>query len=313
MSPFKFRTTLLLLFFSACFNKGASAEINVVTTIKPLHSIVSNIMSGVSTPKLLMHATISPHDFKLKPSNIINLNKADVIFWIGPSLENKMAKVIQKVAKSISVIELLKSPNLKLLPIKSLSLKLLHSRTTEGSHGHDHSIIDPHIWMSIENAQVIAYEVYKTLALRDKSHRKIYQKNYEKFKIELKLLRTQVQSKVKTISKSAFIVYHDSVQYFEDEYRLHGQGPVITTAKHRPGARRISILRKQIFKENTICIFSEPQYSHKILETITKGSRTQIATLDTIGSTLKPGVKLYGDLMNKVATTMFNCLSKNPF
>ena len=47
----------------------AKAEIKVVTTIKPLHSLISNVMDGVGDPALIIEGSNSPHSFVLKPSH----------------------------------------------------------------------------------------------------------------------------------------------------------------------------------------------------------------------------------------------------
>ena len=45
------------------------AEIKVVTTIKPLHSLIANVMDGVGEPSLIIEGSTSPHSFTLKPSH----------------------------------------------------------------------------------------------------------------------------------------------------------------------------------------------------------------------------------------------------
>ena len=44
----------------------AQAEINVVTSVKPVHSLVSDVMEGVGKPDLMLHhrlADLMPHSF----------------------------------------------------------------------------------------------------------------------------------------------------------------------------------------------------------------------------------------------------------
>jgi len=61
------------------------AEIKVVTTIKPLHSLIANVMDGIGEPELIIDGSISPHSFTIKPSHAKMLEEADVIFldWRG--------------------------------------------------------------------------------------------------------------------------------------------------------------------------------------------------------------------------------------
>ena len=46
----------------------AQAKINVVASVKPVHSLVAAVMEGVSIPDLIVKGAASPHTYSLKPS-----------------------------------------------------------------------------------------------------------------------------------------------------------------------------------------------------------------------------------------------------
>ena len=99
----------------------AKADIKVVTTIKPLHSLVSNVMDGVGEPSLIIEGSSSPHSFVLKPSHAKLIEQADIIFWIGEDIETFMEKPldsIAKKAKKISFMELNSIDKLKLCMVE---------------------------------------------------------------------------------------------------------------------------------------------------------------------------------------------------
>ena len=79
---------------------SASADIKVVTTIKPLHSLVSNVMDGIGEPSLIIKGSTSPHSFVLKPSHAKMIEDADIIFWIGEDIETFMEKPLASIAKN---------------------------------------------------------------------------------------------------------------------------------------------------------------------------------------------------------------------
>ena len=57
----------------------ANAEIKVVATIKPIHSLASYLMDGVGKPDLIVDGYASPHGFALKPSHAKMIQNADII------------------------------------------------------------------------------------------------------------------------------------------------------------------------------------------------------------------------------------------
>ena len=77
----------------------ANAEIKVVTSIKPIHSLASYLMDGVGKPDLIVDGFNSPHGFSMKPSHAKMLQNADLIFWIGEDLESFLEKPLNSIAK----------------------------------------------------------------------------------------------------------------------------------------------------------------------------------------------------------------------
>jgi zinc transport system substrate-binding protein len=69
---------------------SAKAELKVVTTIKPLHSLITHVMDGIGDPDLIIEGSSSPHSFVLKPSHAKLIEQADIIFWIGEDIETFM-------------------------------------------------------------------------------------------------------------------------------------------------------------------------------------------------------------------------------
>ena len=89
---------LSILSFLTLFT-SANAEIKVVASIKPIHSLASYLMEGVGTPNLIVDGYASPHGFAMKPSHAKMLQEADLIFWVGEGLENFLEKPLKSIAK----------------------------------------------------------------------------------------------------------------------------------------------------------------------------------------------------------------------
>ena len=109
---------LSIVILSIVLNFKTYAEVKVVTTIQPLHSLISNVMGNNGKLNLILEGTASPHSFTLKPSHAKMLENADIIFWIDKDLENfleKPLKSIPKKAKIVSLMDLGKIKKLKLI------------------------------------------------------------------------------------------------------------------------------------------------------------------------------------------------------
>ena len=89
------------------------AEINVVASVKPLHSLVSSVMKGVGKPDLIVKGAASPHTYSLKPSQAKQLEDADLVFWMGHELESFLEKPLEAIASNARVVELIDTDELK--------------------------------------------------------------------------------------------------------------------------------------------------------------------------------------------------------
>ena len=125
--PFILSILSLLTFFSP-----ANAETKVVASIKPIHSLASYLMDGVSKPGLIVDGYASPHGFALKPSHAKMLQEADLIFWVGEDLENFLEKPLKSIAKKAEKIELMEIKGLNKLKFRERNIFDGHD-----DHGHD--------------------------------------------------------------------------------------------------------------------------------------------------------------------------------
>ena len=113
------------------FFTSANAEVKVVASIKPIHSLASYLMDGVNKPGLIVDGYASPHGFALKPSHAKMLQDADLIFWVGEDLENFLEKPLGSIAKKAEKIELLNIKGLNKLKFRERNIFDGHD-----DHGH---------------------------------------------------------------------------------------------------------------------------------------------------------------------------------
>jgi zinc transport system substrate-binding protein len=137
MSPFK--TVLLASTLIATSAIAARAEVNVVTSIKPIHSLVAAVMEGVGTPGLIVEGAGSPHTYALKPSQAEMLEQANVVFWVGHELEAFLEKPLETVGAKAKSVELIDAHDLVKLGYREGGAFEKHGHGDEAGHDdHDH-------------------------------------------------------------------------------------------------------------------------------------------------------------------------------
>jgi len=121
---------LSILSFLTLFT-SANAEIKVVASIKPIHSLASYLMDGVAKPDLIVDGYASPHGFAMKPSHAKMLQNADIVFWVGEDLENFLEKPLNSIATKAEKIEFMDLKGL-------VKLKFRERNIFDDHDDHDH-------------------------------------------------------------------------------------------------------------------------------------------------------------------------------
>ena len=126
------------------FFTPANAELKVVTSIKPIHSLASYLMDGIGKPELIVDGYASPHGFSMKPSHAKMLQNADLIFWVGEDLEGFLEKPLKSIAKKAEKIELIEIKGLNVLKFRERNIFDEHDHDDHDDHGKKEDDHDDH-------------------------------------------------------------------------------------------------------------------------------------------------------------------------
>jgi zinc transport system substrate-binding protein len=303
--------TLALSLSTAC----AFAAPNVVTTIKPVHSLVSAVMKGVGEPAILVDGAASPHGYALKPSQAAALQDADVIFWIGPELETFLEKPIETIAGKAAAVALIDVDGVKTLaPREGGAFEAHdhdgHSHGHDHAHGHDHGDeVDGHVWLDPENAKAFVAAIAAALEKADPANAAAYGANASAETARLDALIAATQEKLKPVAGKGFIVFHDAYHYYEARFGVEAAGSITVNPEVAPGAERIAELQAKLKELGAACIFAEPQFEPKLAATVIEGTNARSGTLDPLGASLENGPDLYHQLIDGLTASLTGCLA----
>lgn len=277
---------------------------SVVVSTRPIHSIAAAVMGSAGSPELLISGAASPHAYSLRPSEARMLEKAGVVFWIGPELETFLEGPLASLASEARTYALTGASGLALLPVREGGLWEAHEDEAHEEHG----AIDPHLWLDPLNGAAIAREVAEVLADADPARAAQYRENAEAFAERLDVLDREIMDRLAPARDREYIVFHDAYQYFEMRYGLSPAGSVTVAADRPAGTRRIVEIRNRIRNTDVACIFSAPQFPPRLVDTLTENAAIRRGALDDIGTELEPGPGLYEALLAHLADDFLACL-----
>ncbi len=300
------RHLMLTLLCATSLATSAEAAPKIVTTIVPLHSLVSSVMEGVATPELLMSGQNSEHNSSFTPQQIADMEHADAVFMIGNNLEAKLGEISGTDTVGGKAF-------IKMNEIKGLNLHTIRQGGTWEVDGDEPpptpQSTDPHIWLDTENAKLMVQTINAELDKADVANAKTYDVNAAKTLAGLDALEAEIKSKLSPVGHKPFIVFHDAYQYFEKRFGVGAVGSISDFAATPPSAQRLSEINTKITSSNAACVFREPQFSDAAVQTVIEGTKAKSGVLDPIGADIPPGPKAYGDLLRHIAVNLANCLS----
>ena len=322
---------LILSIIPISFITGVNAEIKVVTTIQPLHSLISNVMGNKGKLDLILEGTASPHSFTLKPSHAKMLENADAIFWIDKDLESFLEKPLKSIPEKAKVVHLMDISGLEIHKFREKNIygghddhdkhghkedkhddhdkhghkEDKHDDHDKHGHAHAHGEFDVHIWLDPNNAKVIVKEVANQLATLDSKNSDFYKENSKKTINKLDNLINKIDKSIN--KKASFVTFHDAYQYFEKRFGVEALGALTINTDIQPGAKQIEEIQHLVEDKNIKCIFSEPQFNPKLINMIAKSSGAKTGVLDPHGSSYKPGNDLYFNLINDLYENLNKC------
>jgi zinc transport system substrate-binding protein len=296
-------TKFLLPLSLVVLTAAAAAEPKVLATLKPVHSLVAGVMEGAGRPDLLIGGALSEHSYALKPSDARKVRDAALIFEIGPDMETYLSGALTTAGGRVVVLE--QAPGVKRIAARQGGL------WGDGDHDHDHhGGTDPHVWLDPQNAIAFTKAIADALARTDPAHAALYRANAARRIAMLQGLDRELAATLAPVKDRPYLVFHDAYHYFEARYGLKPAGAV-TVAPDRPvGARRIAELRQTVASGRALCLFREPQFPPKLIETLDQDTKAHVGVLDPLGADLEPGPDLYPRLMRNLAQSLVGCLTK---
>lgn len=289
---------LLLTSFPAWAGQG-----EVIASIKPLHSLIAGVMDGTGEePLLLLEGNATPHQYQLKPSQAQALQKAGVVFYIGPELERFLVAPLKSLGSRAEIVAVADEPG----------IRLLHARRSSAFGGHHHAKdageMDMHLWLAPENAARIVLSVAKRLSRLHPEHADRYRANAKAMETRLEELQATLRARLAPYGNRRFIAFHDAYQYFEQSFGLHAAGALSLHPEAGAGARHVADIRREVAENHIACVFREPQFSDALVSGLA-GSGVKTGVLDPEGAGIPAGKEQYFMLMEQLAQSFESCLA----
>ena len=289
---------LILTLLLAAPAPAAMAGPKVVADIAPVHSLVAMLTDGLDpAPGLLLPPGASPHSHALRPSDARALAAADLVVWVGPDLTPWLGRSIETLAPDAQVLVLEYLPGTATLPL----------RTGPDLSGQVAGSIDPHLWLSPDNARAWLGAIADALGRLDPANAGRYAANASAARAGIDAAQARARALLGAGAPPPFLTTHDSFQYFERAFGLQAAGALREGDAARPNPARLLALRRLVTGRNIACLLAEPPVETGLIGAVFDTRPVRIAITDPAGATLAPGPELYPALIEALARALASC------
>lgn len=296
----------------------AKEQLKILSTIKPVHSLVSAVGGDLVSVEQIIPNNASPHHYSLKPSDLRKISKAALIFRIDPELESFLNKSLRNVSED-KVITLTKSDKLTLLEAKASHEHDNHNEGEEhdehkdDEHAEDkHEVeeLDYHLWLNPNNAIAMANTIRDSIIKIAPEHSEQLTENTKLLTANIKAQDQEIIKQLKDVQNTPFLVMHDAWQYFTNHYQLKQLGTISAQERLKTSARALSKARATIKNSDVKCLLAEPNLKQRTLATLTENLPVNITQIDPLGREIPETSLAYPQLLQYTADKLLSCLKQ---
>ena len=278
--------TILFLFFNLSISAIAEVQsypkIKVVTSFSILENLVQILGGNHVNIINLVGRNADAHTYQPKPSDIVAISNADLIFFNGLEFEGWILRII--AAKEFENKRIIASKGVNFL-----------------KNGKE---IDPHVWQSFDNIRIYVENITTALIKNRPDFSDDFQKNKEDFFNDLTSLENKLRLKISKIPKEKRVVItsHDAFGYLGRDFDIVFLAPIGLSLDTKASAEDVAKIINQVRAMNVKALFIENISDPRLLNQISNETNTTI------------GGRLYSDALSTIngdADTYLNMMEHN--
>lgn len=245
------------------------SNINAVVSILPEKTFVKAIGGDKVDVALMVQPGNSPHTYEPKPSQMIEVAKANLYFAIDVEFENVWLPKFKNLNPAMQIIDL--ADDITKIQMAKNNDGEKDEDENHGTHNdeHKHEGEDPHIWTAPANVKIIAQNIYHALKQEDPENTNYYKKNLDLFLASVDETDKEIRKIFSSLKDGEkFMVFHPSWGYFAQAYHL--EQIVVEVEGKEPKPKELIHLLEEAKEEKVKAIFTQPEFSDTVAKIIAK-------------------------------------------
>ena len=270
------KAVLLFILVAALLTGCAAAQpqSQIAATTLPVYEFTSRLCdgTGLTVTQLVSEAVSCLHDYSLNVRQVRAAEAAELIVVSGAGLEDFMDDLLhdKSVIDSSEGISLIEG---------SHGHSHDHDHEEESHEGHHHEE-DPHIWLSPENAKVMARNICDGLSAQYPQYADTFDKNLTALLADLDALQAYGEEQLAELQCRELITFHDGFAYLAESFDLEILEAVEEESGSEASAAELIHLIQEVEHHHLPAIFTEKLGSVSAAQIISAETGAEVYILD---------------------------------
>ena len=252
---------------------AAPGQVKVVAAFYPLAYAAQQVGGDAVAVTTLTPPGVEPHDLELTPSQVAQLQDADIVLYVPgfmPAVDQAVAQ--QAAGKAVDA-------SAGIAPL-----------TIDGA-------ADPHVWLDPENMTVIGANTATAIIRANSAKTSEVQANTAAFDGRMATLNQQFSTSLSSCKVKDLVVSHAAFGYLARAYGFT-QVPIAgLSPETEPSPARIAEVSDLVRNDGVTTVYYETLVDPKVAETVAKESGARTSVLDPIEGLTEGSDQTYQSLM----------------
>ncbi len=213
-----------------------ASKYSVIASTPMIGEFVKQVAKDFVNVDILMPYQVNPHNFEATAKDVIKLNNADLVFFVGIKYESAgLLKLLENASKSEAALVEIGSK------VEPIEFKEEDGHDDHGGHegheGHGHGLYDPHFWFDPTKVELAVQEIAAQLITLDPENKDSYQSSSDSYISELRSLDQELNDLIQSVPSDnrKMITTHEALGYLEARYGIEIVGTVIPSVTTEEG------------------------------------------------------------------------------
>lgn len=279
---------LLLVALACWWSLPAVAAPQVLASVHPLALVAASVVP-LNDLQVLVPPGMTPHDFTLRPSDVDRIQSADVIFWAGAEAEPYLVGFARRWPDKVWI-------DVSAFSTEDDEHGYAHEDAHEDAHGDGHH--DPHWWLSPDTMVKAQQQLAQALG-----------QDAAPFASAVAQQLALSQQQLQPLQTRGFFVFHRAWDHWVEMFGLNQVGAFTVTPEQKPGLKTLQAMRQQLQSGEVVCVFSEPEFSPALVESVVRGLPVRRSELDPMALNIPLSANGYPAFLNDLTQRFVDCLS----